>query len=623
MASLRKLSLSAALAASLALQPAPANALNVIVTDPPALNWDLVVNALSDGKLDAGDLVGVGFDALWSAAGDAIADTQICREAYAHHYSNTNTGPFTFYITVTHQGDPPVVYSQPIRVVPHGNTLVVGVAKGDGGYARVFRCGGDGAAQPQRDDPSAAALLTADEPPPSGEGVLTEAMRESRGGAEIFTFDTLHGQVVVYLPDDIAPGDSISGTVVVEPEGEDQTQRRANADTLRGYAVDIAGAPTRVGDGLIRFVAPVADRVVVSLLRNAGGAMVPVSAPVVASSVSRWTTYTPVSGVNVTGPPRVFALEFDPPAVIQAGRPGAITGPFDGDASNTQVAVNGAPCPILAESPRQVVMMAPEAPIGPVNVQVREGGNTAQGVANNVSVALSAGRTTLARGERTNVTLRVAGLDGIQTPLQVRMWASSTVNLQGGNLQTIAINPGAADNAGVYVEDFRLRVLAAGPFDVTAGLQPTWCAASTTLETIGERNYRQALQNVRSAMQRAEDAMRALTAARQAYDDAMGDFGNAHMDHLTALYADRDNPSSQSAAAVRQTNEAREQAERRAQDARTRMYQAEQQYRDAQHEQEEASRQYREAIGGATAEERATVDAQERASQQGCAGAGR
>ncbi len=616
MPSLQKFSISAALSAALILQPAPASALNVIVSDPPSLNWDLVINALSDGRLDAGDLVGVGFDALWSATGDAIAQTQICREAYARSYSNRNSAAFTFDITVTHQGDPPVSYAQPVRVVPHGNTLVVGIAKGDGGYAKIFRCGGDGAAQPQQEDPSAIALLAHDWLAPDE---VVEATRESRGGADIRMFDTDHGRILVYLPDDISVGDRISGTVLAEPAGEDETQRRANADRLRGYAVDIGGARTSVADRLIRFAA--ASTAVVSLLdrggRTVGQTTIPIIDPLVSMFAGMSTYAAPTQGPE-PGVRYLYGIQFGIPTITQAGRPAVISGVFDGDATTTSCTVNRAPCPILAESPRQTVFMAPEAPTGPVNIQVREGANSAQGVANNIGISLSAQRLVLARGEGTDVTMQVDGADGIRAPIQVRLWASSSVRLQGGNQQTVIVDPAAIDMSGAFRQGFVLRALAPGPFDIVAELAGPVCAAS--VDTPAQNAYRQALLNVESALQRAEDAMRALTAAREAYRKAMSDLGSASMDSLNARYASLD-PNDitgpiRAAVGLARALEAQEQTRRRADGARTAMEEAERRLRDAEREVEGASQARRDSMDGISAAEREAIDAQERARAQ-------
>ena len=53
-------------------------------------------------------------------------------------------------------------------------------------------------------------------------------------------FDTLEGTVSVNLPDDVAAGDTISGTVIAEPKGATKDEQAKNEDTLNGYVVEVA-----------------------------------------------------------------------------------------------------------------------------------------------------------------------------------------------------------------------------------------------------------------------------------------------------------------------------------------------------------------------------------------------
>ncbi len=279
------------------------------------------------------------------------------------------------------------------------------------------------------------------------------AVRETRGGAVRYSFAATPGEVHVYLPDDMRAGDTISGTVYIEPNGADETTRRANADTLRGYTVDVAGVDAPVADGRFRLALTSALATISVIVRDGSGR----SAGVERVPILDWSRPT---GLNaITAPP-----------VGQAGRPMSAPGPFDGDLGNTQAEIAGQPCEILAESPRQVVLMSPDAPTGPVQLMVRDGVHAFEGVYNNIRVALSAGRLTLARGERTIVTLRLDGLQGLRQPVDLALWASSTVSLQGGNRQTLAINPRAANAGGSFERQFDLRTLASGAFDVSVAL---------------------------------------------------------------------------------------------------------------------------------------------------------
>ncbi len=200
-----------------------------------------------------------------------------------------------------------------------------------------------------------AITLTPTEEPSASPSVT------SNGGADLYSFATAHGQILVYLPDDRAAGDTISGIVYPEPQGQSDVERRANADTLGGYIVDVGGAESRVSDHFFHIALPAAAAGAVPLLlkdgrRNLGAASAQIA---------------PIA-------PAVPQPSIAPFA--EAGRPMQMLGPFDGDLTNTQAVIGGRPAPVLAESPRQAVLMSPNAPTGPVSVQVRDGAHNLSAV---------------------------------------------------------------------------------------------------------------------------------------------------------------------------------------------------------------------------------------------------
>ena len=63
-------------------------------------------------------------------------------------------------------------------------------------------------------------------------------------GLSTTTFDTLEGTVTVNLPDDLAAGDTISGSVIAEPKGKTGDEQAKNQDELSGYVVEVANQTT-------------------------------------------------------------------------------------------------------------------------------------------------------------------------------------------------------------------------------------------------------------------------------------------------------------------------------------------------------------------------------------------
>lgn len=430
--SFRRLLLSCALAACVALLPTSAAARLTVRVPAERDIADRVIDALSDGELGATDLVDEAFNELWTAIGNTIAEAQICREANVELLSNSRRpATFTVNVTVT-GGSADATMAVRMSAMPQGNQVIVKVLRPDGvTVVREIPC-----PRPYG--------LTVDDNAPSA------ATLETRGGANVLAFQTEYGRIITYLPSDMRAGDAISGTVYIEPNGADDGARRDNAARLSGYVVDVGGTQTRVADSVIRFTVGAAPGLIPVVLSNG----------------------TQVLGAEeiMTGPAVAGGVENALPAAAQAGEPLGIPGAFDGDVSNTTAQVGGGAAEVVAESPRQVVVMCPPAPTGPVTVSVNDGGHTVTGNTNVVGISLSAPRTTLARGERTQVTLRVIGLQGMQTPLGVALWASPSVSLQGGNTQTVAIDPASANSAGEALRVYQLRVVSPGPFDITATL---------------------------------------------------------------------------------------------------------------------------------------------------------
>ena len=76
-------------------------------------------------------------------------------------------------------------------------------------------------------------ILASATPQSSGQGGSSSApgfavASEVAGGLNTTIFATPRGKIRVNLPDDMAPGDTLSGTVIAEPQGKDDKERAAN-----------------------------------------------------------------------------------------------------------------------------------------------------------------------------------------------------------------------------------------------------------------------------------------------------------------------------------------------------------------------------------------------------------
>ena len=268
-------------------------------------------------------------------------------------------------------------------------------------------------------------------------------------GLVVTTVDTPQGKIKVNLPDDMAAGDTISGTVETEPAGKDQTDRAKNQGVLNGEVIDVGGQKTKVGDKKISCVIP-------STLTNEARTIVlqhngqPVA-----------TTQIPIL---VTPPPTPTQLTL--PTGGQQGKTIECLGNF---APTDQVKIGGTTMPPIAESPRKLVVRNTSEAVGPTTIECSQHGTVTQSPFRNIGIKLSAPKLNLRRGETSTLHVEVMGLTGITQPVPLDLVNNSpnVISMSGGNVQHINIQPTQVQANGTAPFDFTLTGIMAGAFGVT------------------------------------------------------------------------------------------------------------------------------------------------------------
>jgi len=265
-------------------------------------------------------------------------------------------------------------------------------------------------------------------------GLVDDAIRKAGGyrttahtslGLHTTSLASLHGTVRVYLPDDIRVGDTISGTVEVEPAGATPEERQRNGATLSGVVVSIEEEATPASDGEVRWQVPLIDTgTAVLVLRDPSGAEVGRTTVPVNPEADEMTPIGP----SVPG-------DYELPPIVQFGNPFTITGPFDGEFDTTALDCGGE-LTVLAESPRTLIARAPLDLVGQHPMTLSEGETVTTREVNVIQLFLSAGKLDLLRGETTMVTAEVigfAGLDPEAYPIEFEMINHSpeTVTMEG------------------------------------------------------------------------------------------------------------------------------------------------------------------------------------------------
>lgn len=262
-------------------------------------------------------------------------------------------------------------------------------------------------------------------------------------------FSTPYGGITVYLPNDIAPGDQISGTVFTD----------SNSDGLKNMKVfigNVVGSQKDPRSAMRKWQIPADARdgyplIVVDKVGNQLGAMrIPIS--------------------KAPGPLDAYTF----PSFVQVGRPAVIWGPFSGDSSNTRLKLNNADVSILAESPRSIVTYVPyDTPLGKISASLTENNWRAKADVRAIGIELTSAKTDLKKNESTIVTIKVEGIAGLNEAtvpyIRVQNLTPDILDLEG---QEIHVLIPTVSKDGTFRRDFKAVSKLSGSFLITTFVEP-------------------------------------------------------------------------------------------------------------------------------------------------------
>ena len=281
----------------------------------------------------------------------------------------------------------------------------------------------------------------------------------SEKGLTTAVFNVPAGTIKVYLPDDIRPGDVISGSIIAQPLGKNEKQTEKNLAELKKYSV---------GFNNEKFAVAGANNSIRSLIKSG----IPVNGDM-KFTISVSTLKGEVVEVKVPQAVKnpVFA-ECGIPTHALANAPLTIPGKFDGDATNTQCSLDNKPLEILAESPRQCIMTFPENAKGIESLRIQENGS--QPCTKNVAVVImniEAGKLNLLKGEQTFIDVKITGLQGLPglALLTLNNITGNIVSMQPANNIIIPLNPDSVGDGNFY-RHFNIQSINNGSFAVNVNL---------------------------------------------------------------------------------------------------------------------------------------------------------
>ncbi len=270
------------------------------------------------------------------------------------------------------------------------------------------------------------------------------------------------GQVKVYLPGDIAAGDTMSGTVTTEPAGKTETEKQNNTRKLNGLVIHEVN---KASDSAEEQRWPVSGGVIQKL--KIGPALIGNLQLILLDEKGKRID---IATIPITPTPNPSAPpNFLIPQIGQTGRLLPITGPFDGNSANTNINIGGTNAKVIAESPRSAFVEIPKTVVGPSNIKVTDNGSSATGNFRALKIDLTAPKTSLIKGESTELHVEVQGLEGITqpVPIQIQNQTPQNINLTGGNTQNIVINPSQVTPGGTFNWSTPITGTGTGGFNVT------------------------------------------------------------------------------------------------------------------------------------------------------------
>ncbi|MBL7702853.1 MAG: hypothetical protein JNM14_11420 [Ferruginibacter sp.] len=279
----------------------------------------------------------------------------------------------------------------------------------------------------------------------------------SQKGLTTAVFNLPAGIIKVYLPDDIRPGDMISGSVTAVPSGKNAKQTAKNLVELKKYTVEFNGQKIPVEAK--SFQCNIDERILplrtLNLMNGNGENAGLVN---IQSTDNRQIQTAPA--------------ECKIPTHALTAAPLRITGPFDGNSSNTNCIINNIPCELYTESPRQCLVAFPQNAKGNQTIEVQENSQPkCLKKISGVDLNVSAGKTNLMKGDKTYLNVEVTGLQNLPdtAKLTITNITTDVVVMQPVNNFVVLLTPDNV-NKGTYTRRFDVQSIKTGNFTVNVNI---------------------------------------------------------------------------------------------------------------------------------------------------------
>ncbi len=213
----------------------------------------------------------------------------------------------------------------------------------------------------------------------------------SPAGLRVLRTHLPEGDIVVYLPSRMSAGETISGSVYMEPAGESQSRQASNAMALAKHSIDATGTTINVGQPQFTLRTPENGSPLSLTVRSEDG-----------GTAARMTVDLSAG----TGSDEPAACP-----VVEQGTAIRIVGRFDGKRDTTYAWIDGVPTGVIAEGSRDCIVSTMGSDLGSHRLKVRDNGVESEHVVNVVRVEVKT-PTDARIGRKTAIEVRVDGLEG-------------------------------------------------------------------------------------------------------------------------------------------------------------------------------------------------------------------
>ena len=274
--------------------------------------------------------------------------------------------------------------------------------------------------------------------------------RQIISGLVIEKYEVKDGSITVQYPEKLSSGKTISGKVIVQPQSEKPSKKTKQLESLQKHTL-IFGKNIPVKDGTFVVDLPEGKNLPIGILSKNGDK--------IGQRISQLTE--PLVGEKLKIP-----------STIKANSIEMIEGDFPGDVRKANLTLDENPVEIIAGNENHLFYTVENVDPGKHKLNLDYGDQKQVQEINLIDYTLSIDKTTLNRGEKAHVEVKVFGMQEVTDPvkLSVQNITIGTIILEGGEEQSILIDPQEINESGIWEKEFEITSLKKGAFTLNTDL---------------------------------------------------------------------------------------------------------------------------------------------------------